>query len=53
VRRANLSEATPRRYAVADLIEYTGADERIVRELVEYGLIKGELHDGVKTYDEL
>jgi DNA-binding transcriptional MerR regulator len=53
VRRTNLSEEAPRRYAVAALIEYTGADERLVRELVEYGLIKGVIRDGVKTYDEL
>jgi DNA-binding transcriptional MerR regulator len=53
VRRTTLSEPTPRRYAVSELIEYTGADERLVRELVEYGLIKGETSDGVKTFDEL
>ena len=26
---------------------------RLIRELVEYGLIKGETSDGVTTYDEL
>jgi DNA-binding transcriptional MerR regulator len=53
LRRAALSEPAPRRYPVSDLIEYTGADERLVRELVEYGLIKGEIRDGVKSYDEV
>jgi DNA-binding transcriptional MerR regulator len=53
LRRATLAEPAQRRYAVGELIEYTGADERLVRELVEYGLIKGETSDGVKTYDEL
>ena len=53
VRRTTLSDPAPRRYAVGELIEYTGADERLVRELVEYGLIKGETRDGVKTYDEV
>jgi DNA-binding transcriptional MerR regulator len=53
LRRGALSEPASRRYQVSDLIEYTGADERLVRELVEYGLIMGETHEGVKTYDEL
>jgi DNA-binding transcriptional MerR regulator len=52
-RRAALTEPDPRRYALGELIEYTGADERLVRELVEYGLIKGEAREGVKTFDEL
>jgi DNA-binding transcriptional MerR regulator len=53
LRRTSLSDNAPRRYAIADLIEYTGADERLVRELVEFGLIKGETQDGTKTFDEL
>jgi DNA-binding transcriptional MerR regulator len=52
-RRAPLSEPATRRYATGELIEYTGVDERLVRELVEYGLIKGETRDGVSHYDEL
>jgi DNA-binding transcriptional MerR regulator len=52
-RRATLSEPAPRRYAASELMEYTGADERLIRELVEYGLIKGETRDGVKHFDEL
>src|SRR5687767_6151538 len=53
LRRATLSEPVPRRYAAGELAEYTGADERLVRELAEYGLIKGEVRDGVRRYDEL
>ena len=36
-----------------ELIEYTGVDERLVRELEEYGVIKGEMRDGARRYDDL
>jgi DNA-binding transcriptional MerR regulator len=52
VRRASLSPP-PERYSLADLIEYTGVDERLVRELEDYGVIRGETRDGVRRYDEL
>jgi DNA-binding transcriptional MerR regulator len=51
--RTALSEPPRRRYAVHELVEYTGADERLVRELEEYGLIKGQVSDGVRSYDDL
>jgi DNA-binding transcriptional MerR regulator len=53
VRRTTLSEPVRRKYAVQELVEYTGADERLVRELEEYGLIEGEVVDGARHYDEL
>jgi DNA-binding transcriptional MerR regulator len=53
LRRSPLSEAAARRFATTELVEYTGVDERLIRELVEYGLIKGETSDGVSTFDEL
>lgn len=34
------------------LLEETGADARLVRELEEYGVIKGEVRAGVTSYDE-
>jgi hypothetical protein len=40
-------------YSLNDVIEYTGVDERLVRELEEYGVIKGELRDGTRHYDDL
>jgi DNA-binding transcriptional MerR regulator len=53
VRRTALSEPARQRYAVKELVEYTGVDERLVRELEEYGLIEGEVRDGARHYDEL
>jgi len=35
-----------------DVIEETHADPQLVRELEEYGVIKGELRAGAKYYDE-
>jgi DNA-binding transcriptional MerR regulator len=39
-------------YSFQDVIEETGADAKLVRELEEYGVIKGELRGGVRYYDE-
>jgi DNA-binding transcriptional MerR regulator len=35
-----------------DVLEETGADPKLVRELEDYGVVKGELRDGVRHYDE-
>jgi DNA-binding transcriptional MerR regulator len=40
-------------YRLEELLDYTGVDERLVRELDEYGVIRGELRDGVRRYDDL
>jgi DNA-binding transcriptional MerR regulator len=53
VRRPQLSGAAGDRYSLQELIEYTGASERLVKELEEYGVIKGELREGTRTYDDL
>ena len=53
VRRTQLSGGDGERYSLQELIEYTGAGERLVKELEEYGVIKGELRDGSRTYDDL
>jgi DNA-binding transcriptional MerR regulator len=50
--RTSLASA-PQRYLLADLVEYTGVDERLVRELEDYGVIKGDTREGVRRYDEL
>ena len=34
------------------MVEDTGADPKLVRELVEFGVIKGENRSGVAYYDE-
>lgn len=44
--------ATGALYSLEDVLEETGADAKLVRELEEYGVIKGELRGGVRYYDE-
>jgi DNA-binding transcriptional MerR regulator len=39
-------------YSLEDVVEETGADPKLVRELVEFGVIKGEARGGVPYYDE-
>ena len=39
-------------YSLEDVVEETGADPKLVRELVEFGVIKGETRAGVRYYDE-
>ena len=39
-------------YSLEDVVEETGADPKLVRELVDFGVIKGELRAGVVYYDE-
>jgi len=39
-------------YSLEDVVEDTGADPKLVRELVEFGVIKGELRGGVRYFDE-
>jgi DNA-binding transcriptional MerR regulator len=39
-------------YSLDDVVEDTGADPKLVRELVEFGVIKGENRGGAHYYDE-
>lgn len=39
-------------YSLDDVLEETRAEPGLVKELEEYGVIKGELRTGVKYYDE-
>jgi DNA-binding transcriptional MerR regulator len=39
-------------YSLEDVVEDTGADAKLVRELEEFGVIKGELRAGVRYFDE-
>jgi DNA-binding transcriptional MerR regulator len=39
-------------YSLEDVVEETGAEAGLVRELVEFGVIKGELRAGVRYFDE-
>ena len=52
-RRTKLAESGAERYELRELTDYTGVEDRLVRELEDYGLVKGELRDGKRYYDEL
>ena len=39
-------------YRLSDVLEDTGAEAKLVRELEDYGVIKGEARDGETFYDE-
>ncbi|HEX8745260.1 MAG TPA: MerR family transcriptional regulator [Thermoleophilaceae bacterium] len=39
-------------YRLADVLEDTGAEAKLVKELVDYGVIKGEQRDGETFYDD-
>jgi DNA-binding transcriptional MerR regulator len=39
-------------YSLDDVVEETGADRRLVAELEEYGIVKGEVRGGTRYYDE-
>jgi DNA-binding transcriptional MerR regulator len=53
LRRALVSTRDPGAlYSLEDVVEETGADAGLVRELVEFGVIKGEMRAGVRYFDE-
>jgi DNA-binding transcriptional MerR regulator len=52
VRRAVSVAPASARLALGDLLEETGADEALVRELEEYAVIKPEVREGRATYDD-
>jgi DNA-binding transcriptional MerR regulator len=52
-RRTKLADPGAERYELHELTDYTGVEERLVRELEDYGVIKGELREGKRYYDEL
>jgi hypothetical protein len=39
-------------YSLEDVVEDTGADPDLVRELVDFGVIKGENRGGARYFDE-
>lgn len=53
-RRASMSvsEQTGALYSLEDVLEHTNADAKLVRELEEYGVVKGELRGGQRYFDE-
>ncbi len=48
----SVREGTSALYSLEDVIEETGADAKLVRELEEYGVVKGEMRGGVRYFDE-
>jgi DNA-binding transcriptional MerR regulator len=53
LRRAMVSARDPGAlYSLEDVVEETGADATLVRELVDFGVIKGETRGGVRYFDE-
>ncbi|MGZ4174085.1 MAG: transcriptional regulator FtsR [Solirubrobacteraceae bacterium] len=53
LRRAMVSAREPGpMYSLEDVVEETGADPKLVRELEEFGVIKGETRGGTRYYDE-
>jgi DNA-binding transcriptional MerR regulator len=48
----SVREATGALYSIDDVLEDTKADGKLVRELEEYGVVKGELRGGVRYFDE-
>jgi DNA-binding transcriptional MerR regulator len=39
-------------YSLQDVVEDTGADPQLIRELVDFGVIKGESREGTRYFDE-
>jgi DNA-binding transcriptional MerR regulator len=39
-------------YSLDDVVEETGAEPGLIKELVDFGVIRGELRDGDRFYDE-
>ena len=39
-------------YSLSDVVEETGAEPRLVTELEDYGIVRGELRGGTRYYDE-
>ena len=53
LRRAMVTARDPGAfYSLEDVVEETGAEATLVRELVDFGVIKGELRGGVRYFDE-
>jgi DNA-binding transcriptional MerR regulator len=48
----SVREATGALYSMEDVLDDTKAEAKLVRELEEYGVVKGELRGGVRYFDE-
>jgi DNA-binding transcriptional MerR regulator len=52
LRRASVSRDPGALYSLEDVVEETGADPKLVGELVEFGVIKGEIRAGTRYFDD-
>jgi len=52
LRRASVSRDPGALYSLEDVVDETGADPKLVGELVEFGVIKGELRAGTRYFDD-
>jgi DNA-binding transcriptional MerR regulator len=48
----SVREVTGALYSMDDVLDETKADDKLVRELEEYGVVKGEMRGGVRYFDE-
>ncbi len=48
----SVREGTGALYSLEDVLEETSADAKLVRELEEYGVVKGEMRAGARYFDE-
>jgi DNA-binding transcriptional MerR regulator len=48
----SVREATGALYSLDDVLEETKAEAKLVKELEEYGVVKGEVRSGVRYFDE-
>jgi DNA-binding transcriptional MerR regulator len=52
LRRTSVTRDPGSLYSLEDVVEETGADPKLVGELVEFGVIKGDLRAGVRYFDD-
>jgi DNA-binding transcriptional MerR regulator len=52
LRRTSVSRDPGALYSMEDVVEETGADPKLVGELVEFGVIKGDLRAGKRYFDD-
>jgi DNA-binding transcriptional MerR regulator len=52
LRRASVTRPSGALYSVDDVVEDTGASAQLISELVEFGVIKGEVRAGARYFDE-
>jgi DNA-binding transcriptional MerR regulator len=52
IRRASVSRDPGAMYSLDEVVEETGAEPSLVRELEDFGVIKGDVRGGVRYYDE-